>query len=108
VSFRDLKPEFDALDINILGISRDLLVSHQKFIDNHSLDLVLLSDPDATVMKLYQAFGEKTMYGKTVSGVIRSSVLISPEGVIKKHWTKVARAEQHPAQVLEYIRQVKG
>ena len=47
--------------------------------------------------------GEKVMYGKTVSGVNRSTVLIAPDGTLKKHWTKVAKAEQHPAEVLAYI-----
>ena len=102
--FRDLKPEFEKLGFVILGISRDSFISHQRFIDNHGLNMVLLSDPDATVMKAYHAFGEKTMYGKTVSAVIRSTVLICPDGTVGKHWTKVAKAEQHPAQVLEYIK----
>lgn len=104
VGFRDLKPEFEKLGFVILGISRDSLASHQRFIDNHELNMVLLSDPDARVMKAYHAFGEKMMYGKQVSGVIRSTVLICADGVIRKHWTKVAKAEQHPAQVLEYIK----
>jgi len=99
-----LKPEFDKLEVTILGISKDSLVSHQRFIDGHDLNMVLLSDPDARVMKTYNAFGEKMMYGKTVSGVIRSTVLICADGIIRKHWTKVAKAEQHPAAVLEYIK----
>ena len=66
--------------------------------------MVLLSDPDAGVMKAYMAFGEKMMYGKMVSGVIRSTVLICPDGIIRKHWTKVPKAEQHPAEVLAYLK----
>lgn len=103
-SFRDLKPEFDELGFVMLGISRDSLASHQRFIDAHDLNMVLLSDPDASVMKAYHAFGEKTMYGKIVSGVIRSTLLICADGVVRKHWTKIAKAEHHPAQVLEYIK----
>ncbi|MGE0917889.1 peroxiredoxin [Trichlorobacter lovleyi] len=102
--FRDLKPEFEKLGFVMLGISRDSLASHQRFIDNHELNMVLLSDPDASMMKAYHAFGEKMMYGKQVSGVIRSTVLICADGIIRKHWTKVAKAEQHPAQVLAYIK----
>lgn len=102
--FRDLKQEFEKLGFAILGVSRDSLASHQRFIDSHELNMVLLSDPDASVMKAYHAFGEKMMYGKQVSGVIRSTVLICADGIIRKHWTKVAKAEQHPAQVLEYIK----
>ncbi len=102
--FRDLKPEFEKLGFVMLGISKDSLASHQRFIDAHDLNMVLLSDPDATMMKAYHAYGEKTMYGKQVTGVIRSTVLICPDGIIRKHWTKVAKAEQHPAQVLDYIK----
>ena len=104
LGFRDLMPELGKLGFAVLGISKDSLVSHQRFIDNHELNMVLLSDPDASIMKAYHAYGEKVMYGKTVSGVIRSTVLICADGIIRKHWTKVAKAEQHPAQVLEYIK----
>lgn len=103
LGFRDLKAEFEKLGFAMLGVSKDSLVSHQRFIDNHELNMVLLSDPDASVMKAYHAYGEKMMYGKTVSGVIRSTVLICADGIIRKHWTKVAKAEQHPAQVLAYV-----
>ena len=102
-NFRDLKPAFEKLGFTLLGVSRDSLASHQRFIDNHGLNMVLLSDPDASMMKAYRAFGEKLMYGKTVTGVIRSTVLICPDGLIRKHWSKVAKAEQHPAQVLDYL-----
>lgn len=103
LGFRDLKAEFEKLGFAMLGVSKDSLASHQRFIDSHELNMVLLSDPDANVMKAYHAYGEKMMYGKTVSGVIRSTVLICADGIIRKHWTKVAKAEQHPAQVLEYV-----
>ena len=51
------------------------------------------------MMAAYGAFGEKVMYGKKTTGTIRSTVVVGPDGIIKKHWTKVAKAEQHPAQV---------
>jgi len=87
-----------------LGVSRDSISSHQKFIANHELNMVLLSDPDAAMLKAYKAYGEKMMYGKVVSGVIRSTVLICSSGKVGKHWTKVAKADQHPRQVLDYIK----
>jgi peroxiredoxin Q/BCP len=64
-----------------------------------------LSDPDKKVLARYDAFGEKVMYGKTVTGVIRSTVWIGPDGKIKRHWKKVAKAADHPAQVLEALRE---
>lgn len=65
--------------------------------------MVLLSDPEALILKAYRAFGEKLMYGKPVTGITRSTVLICGDGIVRKHWTKVAKAEQHAAQVLDYI-----
>jgi peroxiredoxin Q/BCP len=56
------------------------------------------------MMAAYGAFGEKTSYGKTTIGTIRSTVVIGPDGVVKKHWTKVAKAEQHPSEVFEYLK----
>jgi peroxiredoxin Q/BCP len=55
-------------------------------------------------MQKYGAFGEKMMYGKKVKGVIRSTVWIGGDGKVRKHWARVAKAETHPAQVLEAIR----
>ncbi len=100
--FRD---SYDLLDRStvILGVSKDSLASHEKFINTYNLPFTLLSDPDTTMMAAYGAFGEKVMYGKTTTGTIRSTVIIGPDGVVKKHWTKVAKAELHPSQVLEYL-----
>jgi len=56
------------------------------------------------MMQAYGAFGEKVLYGKKTSGTIRSTVIIGPDGIVKKHWTKVAKADQHPTQVLAYLR----
>ncbi len=55
-------------------------------------------------MEKYGAFGEKKMYGKVTKGVIRSTVWVGPDGKVKKHWRKVAKAEDHPAKVLETLR----
>ncbi len=102
--FRDNFQELIDKGVVLLGVSKDNLVSHGKFITNHSLPFVLLSDPDCTMMQAYGAFGEKVMYGKKTSGTIRSTVIIGSDSIVRKHWTKVAKAEQHPAQVLEYLR----
>lgn len=102
--FRDNYQELIDKGVVLLGVSKDNLVSHGKFITNHSLPFVLLSDPDCSMMQAYGAFGEKVMYGKKTSGTIRSTVIIGPDGIVRKHWTKVAKADQHPAQVLEYLR----
>ena len=101
--FRDFNKEIQALDTVILGVSPDSPESHQKFIDKYSLNFDLLSDPDRKVMGRYGAFGEKKMYGKTVQGVIRSTVWIGPDGKVKKHWRRVPKAADHPEKVLQAL-----
>ena len=98
--FRDLWGEIEAAGAVVLGVSPDGTASHRDFADKHHLPFTLLSDPDKKVMTAYGAFGEKKMYGKTVQGVIRSTVWIGPDGRVKKHWPRVSRAADHPAKVL--------
>lgn len=98
--FRDVWKKIQKLDTVVLGISPDDGTSHQAFSSKYKLPFPLLSDPDKKVMTKYGAYGEKTMYGKTTMGVIRSTVWIGPDGKVKKHWKKVAKAAEHPAQVL--------
>lgn len=101
--FRDGYGQLSGKKIVLLGVSKDSIASHGKFISTHNLPFTLLSDPDTTMMSAYGAFGEKVLYGKKSTGTIRSTVVIGPDGIITKHWTKVAKAEGHPAQVFEYL-----
>lgn len=101
--FRDAYSRLKAEGIVLLGVSKDSIVSHNKFISAHNLPFVLLSDPDTSMMAAYGAFGEKVMYGKKTTGTIRSTVVVGPDGIVRKHWCKVAKADQHPQQVLEYL-----
>lgn len=101
--FRDIQTSLSGMEVVVLGVSKDSISSHDKFIRAFGLPFVLLSDPDLSMMKEYGAYGEKIMYGKPVQGIIRSTVVIGPDGVVKKHWTKVAKADTHPAEVLKYI-----
>ena len=91
-----------------MGISPDSEASHQKFADKYDVPFELLCDPEKSVMTKYGAFGEKKMYGKTVMGVIRSTVWVGPNGKVQKHWAKVAKAADHPAKVLEAIQAETG
>lgn len=102
--FRDHWTEIKALDTVVLGVSADGAESHSKFSQKYDLPFPLLSDPDRAVMEKYGAYGEKMMYGKKTIGVIRSTVWIGPDGKVKKHWARVAKAEAHPRQVLEALR----
>ncbi|MGB9081603.1 MAG: peroxiredoxin [Desulfuromonadaceae bacterium] len=102
--FRDNYKELTERGIVVLGVSKDSMSSHGKFIANYRLPFVLLSDPGCTMMQAYEAFGEKVACGRKTTGTIRSTVVIGPDGVVKKQWAKVSKAEQHPDQVLAYLR----
>jgi len=88
----------------VLGVSPDVGESHREFRRKFKIPFTLLSDPDRKLMKEWGAYGEKMMYGKKTVGIIRSSVWIGKDGIVKKHWKKVADAAKHPGQVLEAIR----
>jgi peroxiredoxin Q/BCP len=102
--FRDLYGELQGISAALVGVSRDSLASHDKFIGKFGLPFILLSDPDATMMQAYGAFGEKSMYGKKVQGTIRSTVIIGPDGTVVKHWPAVKKAEAHPQEVVEFLK----
>jgi thioredoxin-dependent peroxiredoxin len=103
--FRDAWDELRELGTVVLGVSADDAASHTRFATKYRLPFTLLSDPDRTVMRAYGAYGEKTMYGRKVVGVIRSTVWIGPNGKIRRRWARVANAEEHPAKVLAALRE---
>ena len=102
--FRDAWNELAALGVTVLGVSPDGVASHRAFADKYHLPFPLLSDPDRSVMRAYGAYGEKTLYGRRVTGVIRSTVWIGPDGRVRRHWARVPNAAQHPGKILEAIR----
>lgn len=102
--FRDHAGEFKDLDTVILGVSRDSVASHQKFIDKYELPFLLLSDPDAEVCKKYDVFKEKTMFGKKTMGIERSTFIIDREGKIVKVYRKV-KVKDHVEEALKYIKE---
>ncbi len=105
--FTDGIQAFETLDAVVLGCSADTPESHRKFIAKHGLKVTLLSDADHAVMKTYGAWGEKSMYGRTILGVIRSTVLIDPQGNVAFHWPNV-RAAGHAEQVREKLAELRG
>ena len=98
--FRDHWSALKKRGVVVIGISPDDAASHAKFISKYSLPFLLLSDPERKVMEKYGAWGEKMMYGKKTTGVIRSTVWIGTDGKVRKHWARVAKAETHPEAVL--------
>ena len=103
--FRDNHLALNKLNAVVLGVSKDSLKSHDKFIADFKLPFTLLSDPEAKMMAAYGAYGEKVMYGKKTTGTIRSTVIVGPDGKVLKQWAKVAKAETHPAEVLAFLQQ---
>jgi peroxiredoxin Q/BCP len=102
--FRDGWRDLQKLGAVVLGVSADSGASHKKFAAKYKLPFTLLSDPDRAVMENYGAWGEKTMYGKKVVGVIRSTVWIGPNGKVRKHWARVRDAATHPDEVIAALR----
>ncbi|MGA9373853.1 MAG: thioredoxin-dependent thiol peroxidase [Mycobacterium sp.] len=81
--FRDSLAELNTAGVDVIGISPDKPEKLAKFRDAEGLTFPLLSDPDKSVLTAWGAFGEKSMYGKTVQGVIRSTFLVDEKGVIE-------------------------
>jgi len=103
--FRDAWDELQSLGVVVLGVSGDDAESHRRFAAKYRLPFTLLSDPGHEMMRAYGAYGEKTMYGKKVVGVIRSTVWIGLDGRVRRHWARVANAAAHPGKILEAIRE---
>jgi peroxiredoxin Q/BCP len=99
-AFRDLYPAFRRARVQIVGISRDSVRSHEKFREKEQLPFELLSDEDETVCKLFDVIKEKTLYGRKHMGVERSTFLIDGKGVLRREWRKV-KVEGHAEEVLE-------
>lgn len=96
--FSDSIDRLNAEGYTVLGISKDSPEKLAKFREHDSLTITLLSDPDKAVHLAYGAFGTKTMYGKTVEGVIRSTFVVDPEGVIS-HAQYNVKATGHVAKL---------
>jgi peroxiredoxin Q/BCP len=98
-SLRDSYSEFKSKGYEILGVSADSAKSHLGFIAKHNLPFQLLADTDKTVLKAYGAWGEKKNYGKVYEGIIRTTYLISEEGIIEQIIEKV-KTKEHSKQIL--------
>ena len=90
------------LNAIVVGVSKDSIESHQKFIEKNNLRFDLLSDEKTTVLKKYKAWGLKKFLGKEYYGIIRSTVLIDKKGNIIKTWSNV-RVKDHVKNVIEEL-----
>jgi thioredoxin-dependent peroxiredoxin len=100
IDFSRLRAEFDKADTDILGVSADPVKAQDAFKKKHDLTIGLLSDETHKMLEGYGAWGKKSMYGKSFTGVLRSTFLIGQDGRIARIWPKV-KVEGHAAEVLK-------
>ena len=101
-AFRDEFEEYKALNIPVIGISKDSEASHTKFASKHELPFILLADPELKAIQAYDVWQEKKLYGKVSMGVVRTTYLIGEDGIIQKVWKK-AKPDTNAGEILEYI-----
>ncbi|WP_108814932.1 thioredoxin-dependent thiol peroxidase [Loktanella sp. Alg231-35] len=103
IGFTGMVDAFAALDTVILGVSKDSVKKHDKFVAKHDLKIALLSDEDGDLCERYGTWVEKNMYGRTYMGIERATYLIGADGKIAQVWRKV-RVPGHVDAVLEAVR----
>ncbi|MBO4588844.1 MAG: peroxiredoxin [Bacteroidales bacterium] len=97
---RDNYERFIALGYSVLGVSRDSAASHRRFIEKYSLPFHLIADTDLTILKAYEAWGEKKNYGKVSMGTLRTTYVIDEQGIIIDAIGKVD-TKNHAAQIIK-------
>ena len=101
--FNDNLAGFQAAGVPVIGVSPDDAASHQRFRNKYGLRFPLLTDTDHAVMDAWGAWGEKTSYGRTSVGVLRSTFLLDEDGRVERAWHNV-KADGHAATVLSQLR----
>jgi len=104
IEFSEELENIKGLNAEVLGVSPDSEKSHTNFATKHDLKVTLLSDPEKEVLNAYGAWQLKKMYGREYMGVVRSTVLINPEGNIEKIWNKV-RVKGHVEDVVCFLKE---
>jgi peroxiredoxin Q/BCP len=99
--------DFLALDTQVVGVSRDSLASHQRFINKYNLSITLISDPQELLCNAMGVMKDKNMYGKTVRGIERSTFLMGADGTLRKAWRGV-KVPGHVDQVLAEIKNLSA
>jgi peroxiredoxin Q/BCP len=103
IEFRDLKKDFDKLNAIILGCSADSVAALAKFKAKQRLNFPLLSDPNFTVIEAYDARRMKSFLGKSFLGIVRSTILVGPDGKVEKIWA-TAKSKGHAAEIVEALK----
>ncbi len=105
LQFRDLHPQFKKLDCAIYGLSRDSLKSHENFKTKMSFPFELLSDADEIACKAFSVIKMKSLYGKQVRGIERSTFVIDDKGIVRREWRGV-KVPGHALEVIEFLKTV--
>ena len=100
--FAERMPQFSEKGAVVLGVSKDSVKSHKRFEEKYGLPFTLLSDPELQVIKAYDVWQEKKLYGKVSMGVVRTTYLIDENGVIVRAFGKV-KAADNPQQMLDEL-----
>ena len=104
-TFTSFVSQFEALNTRVIGISKDTIKSHDKFVSKHNLKVPLLSDENNNVCESFNVWKEKSMYGKTYFGIERSTFLIDSDGLVVREWRKI-KVSGHVEAVLAALKEL--
>lgn len=104
-SFRDWNAELKKLGVKVVGVSKDSVTSHKKFVDKYSLNFDLWSDEDHQLIEAFGAWQKKSMMGKEYMGTVRSTFVIDPKGIVLRVWDKVNPPE-HGQEIHDFIKEI--
>ena len=106
-AFTEVAPDFSSLDAVIIGVSADSTKKHRNFIEKHNLGITLLSDESTEMMQKYGVWQLKKNYGKEYMGIVRSTFIIDPEGIVRAKWEKV-RVKGHVEEVKKRLKELQA
>jgi thioredoxin-dependent peroxiredoxin len=107
IGFSEASTAFDAQNAMVVGVSRDTVKKHDKFVGKHDLRIPLISDEEGSLCEAFSTWVEKSMYGKTYMGIERATFLISPDGKVLHIWRKV-KVPGHVEEVLAQLQSLKS
>ncbi len=102
-NFRDLYAEFQALETEIIGVSRDSMKRHENFKKKQAFPFELIADEKGDVCQLFGVWQSKKLFGKEYKGIVRSTFLIDKQGILRNQWLNV-RVKGHVNEVLEAVK----
>ncbi|MBN2425617.1 MAG: thioredoxin-dependent thiol peroxidase [Calditrichaceae bacterium] len=106
-NFMEIFPKFENLNAVVLGISKDTVEKHKKFAQKYDLKFPLLSDQKSDVCETFGVWQKKSLYGREFMGIVRSTYLINPEGIIEKVYPKV-KVNTHHLEILADLNSIKN